>query len=178
MDSLFDSIIPLLIILFYLFGNVFRKKGKKEAPPPTEPSYPQPDDQPPSLREEIRRRFEERARQLRGESEPEPPAPAEPEPVVVQPEPNRVSSVEATLRAQRARLTEVHRKAAEIKGGQPTSARMPQEGGVPTVFTHASIRGRLRSPKAVSEAIVLMEILGTPVGLRKSGEEMRPNFGS
>ncbi len=180
MDSLFDSIIPLLIILFYLFGNVFRKKGKdKETPPPTEPSYPQPDDEPRSLREEIRRRFEERARQLGGETESEQvvPLPVEPEPVA-QPAATSGSSVEATLRAHRARLAEVHRKAAEIKGSQPASTKMPREWGAPTVFTHASIRGRLRSPTAASEAIVLMEILGTPVGLRKLGEEMRPNFGS
>ena len=181
MDSLFDSIIPLLIILFYLFGNVFRKKGQEtDPPPPTEPSYPQPDDEPRSLREEIRRRFEERARQLREETEPEqveqlPVEPEEPAEPVVQPAVTSGSSVEATLRAQRARLAGVHRKAVEIKGG-PASTKMPQERDAQAVYS--SIRHRLRSPKAVSEAIVLMEILGTPVGLRKPGEELRPNFES
>ena len=179
MDSLFDSIIPLLIILFYLFGNVFRKKGKdKETPPPTEPSYPQPEDEPRSLREEIRRRFQERARQLRGETEPElpGPAPTEPEPVA-QLEPTSVSSMEATQLAHRARLEELQQKAVDIKNHQP-SIKSPQEWGRPVLPTSTIIRERLRSPKAVSEAIVLMEVLGTPVGLRKPGEEMRPNFGN
>lgn len=179
MDSLFDSIIPLLIILFYLFGSVFRKKGKdKKTPPPTEPSYPQPEDEPRSLREEIRRRFQERARQLQGETEPElpGPAPTQPEPVA-QPEPTSVSSEEATLLAHRTRLEELRRKAVDIKNQQP-SIKSPQEWGRPVLPTSTITRKRLRSPKAVSEAIVLMEVLGTPVGLRKSGEEMRPNFGN
>ena len=178
MDSLFDSIIPLLIILFYLFGNVFRKKGKdKEAPPPTEPSYPQPEDEPQSLREEIRRRFEERARQLRGETEPEPPPPSPDLDPVLQPEPPSVSPVEATLLAQRTRLDELRRTAVDIKS-QQTSTKDPYEWSRAASSTSAAIRRRLNSRQTVREAIVLMEVLGTPVSLRKLGEEMRPNFGS
>ena len=177
MESLFDGLIPLLIILFYLFGNVFRKKGEKEAPPPAAPSYPQPEDESPSLREEIRRRFEERARQLRGEAEPELPVqqPTEPEPLeqVAPPSP---SSVDATLRDQEARLEEVHRKATAIRQEKPQfPTHMSEKKGTDA---SVSIRSRLRSPKAVSEAIVLMEVLGPPVGLRKPDAEMRPNFGN
>jgi len=167
MDSLFDSLIPLLLILFYLFSGFSRKK-QKDTPPAKEPSYPQPEDEPPTLREEIRRRFEERARQL--EEENEPPQPQElpfDEPVPVP-----FAEEEETLLVQRERMTELRRQVAEIKSAKHPTA--PPRSRVPHSRNLAHLRQRLRHPKAVAEAIVLMEILGTPVGLRKPHEDLRP----
>lgn len=177
MDSLFDSIVPLLIILFYLFGNFFKKKEKKDdAPSPAEPAYPQPEDQPTSLREEIRRRFEERAWQAQEETEPNAELPLELEPPLLL-EPTSTDPLESVLSAQQKKLEDLQRKAAAIKN---QSSRDPWElkvkGGA--MFATTGIQKRLRSPKALGETFLLMEVLGTPAGLRKPGEDMRADSGN
>ena len=180
MDSLFDSIVPLLIILFYLFGNFFKKKEKKEdAPSPGEPAYPQPDDQPASLREEIRRRFEERARQEQGEIENELNAELslELEPSLLH-ETQSTKPLETVLNAQQKKLDDLQRKAADIKNQAYRKPWGPQGEEGPTFSATTEIKQRLRSPKALGEAVLLMEVLGKPVGLRKPDEDMRSNSGS
>ncbi|MFP6854782.1 MAG: hypothetical protein VB980_03290, partial [Opitutales bacterium] len=54
----------------------------------------------------------------------------------------------------------------------------PQGEEGPTFSATTEIKQRLRSPKALGEAVLLMEVLGKPVGLRKPDEDMRSNSGS
>jgi len=174
MESLFDSLLPLLILLFYLFGNVFRKKKKDKEPQSTEPSYPQPDDQPVSLREEIRRRFEERSRQLHEGREAETDAPLQPadnQEALLPVEPP-VSSTEATLRSQHERLEELQRKTDEVWRLPSSRGISSQQDDRSAIWSSVGgIKARLRSPRAIREAVLLREILGTPMALRKSGEK-------
>ena len=170
MESLFDSIIPLLLILFYLFGGLFRKK-KKGDPPASEPSYPQPEDEPPSLREEIRRRFQERARRVQEEIEPSPI----PSPTFDESAPELASEEQKTLVAQRKRLAELRNKVADIKRNRGFPAPTAKSKKASHSPNRARLKQRLSDPKAIGEAIVLMEILGTPVGLRKPHGQLRPH---
>ena len=79
---------------------------------------------------------------------------------------------EETLLVQRERMTELRRQVAEIKSAKhPTDTPRSRAAHSRNL---AHLRQRLRHPKAVAEAIVLMEILGTPVGLRKPHEDLRP----
>ena len=165
MDSLFDSIIPLLIVLFYLFGSFFRKKTKEgREPTQTEPAYPQPEVESDDLRDEIRRRFEERAGVFQPElvvEEPPPPVPVHP-------------SVEEALLAQRERHKKIKAEVANVKKGKGAYARTDSvHRGTQTHSLSRSVRTRLNSPLATREAIVLMEVLGTPVGIKQMEEEAR-----
>lgn len=166
MDSLFDSIIPLLIVLFYLFGSFFRKKTTEgKEPPQTEPAYPQSEEESDDLRDEIRRRFEERAGVF------------QPELVVEEPPPTSVPvhpSVEETLLAQRERHKQIQAEVANVKKGKGTHARIDSmRRDIPSHSLSRSVRTRLNSPLATREAIVLMEVLGTPVGIKQMEEEAR-----
>ncbi|MFP6901957.1 MAG: hypothetical protein VCA36_13500 [Opitutales bacterium] len=178
MDSIFDNLLPLLLILAYFFSTVFRKKKGKDDTPPATPSYPSPDDEPDSLREEIKRRFQERSRQLQEEIEPTsstgPPVPAPvPSSPVEDVSPSIAYDSDKALRSQQARMKELHRKAAENNRIQPAHADSPFGSGDAPQPAHAKFRKRLRSSKSLREAIILMEILGPPLSLCKSGEELR-----
>ncbi len=164
MDSLFDSIIPLLILLLYLFGSFFRKKTKEEnQPTPTEPAYPQPEEHADELRDEIRRRFADRASQFQPEPVLEAPPPVAPSP----------QSVEQTLLAQRKKLKQTQEKAARIKSGKDAYASSSSRRPDSNFSVSRAVWKRLRSPVATREAIVLMEVLGTPVGIKQLEEEAR-----
>tara|TARA_B100001123_G_scaffold422517_1_gene531537 strand:- start:24588 stop:25100 length:513 start_codon:yes stop_codon:yes gene_type:complete len=163
MDSLFDSIIPLLIVLFYLFGSFFRKKTTEEKESTqTEPAYPQPEEESDDLRDEIRRRFQEKAEVFQPELVVEEP----PTSVPVHP------SVEETLLAQRERHKKIQAEVANVKKGKGTHARIDSmRRDIPSHSLSRSVRTRLNSPLATREAIVLMEVLGTPVGIKQMEEE-------
>ena len=164
MDSLFDSIIPLLIVLFYLFGSFFRKKTKEQNEPvQAEPDYPQPEEQSDELRDEIRRRFAERAGQFQTEPVLDAPPPVAPLP----------PSVEQTLLAQRKKLKQTQEKAAKIKSGMDVYATSRSGRSDSEFAISGAVRERLRSAVSTREAIVLMEVLGTPVGIKQLEEEAR-----
>ena len=182
MDSIFDNLLPLLLILAYFLSTVFRKKSEEDEDAPTTPSYPSPDDESDSLREEIKRRFQERADQWEEESDrtysDEPPVvPVSQTPLLTEDDSHssEYDSDKAFL-LQQARLSELKRKAAEIQRNQPAPANAPYgRRVVHRKYSHANLRKCLRSSQSLSEAIILMEILGPPLSLRKSGEELRPS---
>ena len=160
MESLFDSLIPLLILLVYLFSGLTRKK-KEEQPPAKEPSYPQPEDEPPTLREEIRRRFQERAREIEEESELlEPASPLE------ELKTEFFTEEEEHLLPQQEKIDALGSKAADIKIAAERLASHTQKRKQPSINL-SNLRKRLRNPESIREAIVLMEVLGTPISLRR-----------
>ena len=178
MDSIFDNFLPLLLILAYFFSTVFRKKNEEEEAAPTTPSYPSPDDESDSLREEIKRRFQERGDQWEEESDPtysdEPPAVPVSQPSHLTEDDSHSSEYDSdkAFLLQQARLTELKRQAAEVQRSQPTPANLPYgRAVVHRKYSHANLRKHFRSSQSLSEAIILMEILGPPLSLRKSGEE-------
>lgn len=181
MDSIFDNLLPLLLILAYIFSSVFRKKKEEDEPAPTAPSHPIPDDETDSLREEIKRRFQERAGQLQEESDPtysdeSPPVPVpQPTPPVKNVSLSYQYDSGKAFLLQQARLTELRRKTAEIYSVRQAHADTPYGIRVSRPSVKAMFMKHLGSPKSLREAIILMEILGPPISLRKSGEELRPN---
>jgi len=163
MDSFFDSLIPLLILLFYLFSGFTRKK-QEEQPTAKEPSYPQPEDEPPTLREEIRRRFQERARETEGESEF-----FEPSTTLEEPKSESFVEEEEHLFPQQEKIDALGRKAADIKMAAERLAT-PTPNRKLRSINLSNLRERLRNPESLREAIVLMEVLGTPISLRRPHE--------
>ncbi|MEX0330208.1 MAG: hypothetical protein AB3N64_02180 [Puniceicoccaceae bacterium] len=206
-----ETLLPVVFFVLYGIAQLLGSKKKKKGEP-EEDSYQEDvdmEERARQIREEIRRKIEERKRAREGQSPqpqqpvpqqrrarydptlpetqqrraPEPtPAPARP---VVQPQPvsrrapepvmPRTSSLEQRLQEQRAILERARREQQEAKAKArqmlaDVGAREQKAGTRRSVIASGNLRNDLladlQNPSSTRKAILLREVLGTPMGLK------------
>ena len=205
----FDWETLLPVVFFVLYGIAQLLGSKKKKPGQEEETIEDVDmeERARQIREEIRRKIEERKRAREGHGpaapqpvpqqrrvrydpnlpetqqrrfpEPEPPRPAmQPEPVARhQPEPMapRQSSIEQRLQEQRVILEKARKEQREAKAKarqMMAAAGARREKGSYRIEKISSSKLReqliadLRNPLSTRKAILLREVLGTPMGLK------------
>ena len=178
MENLFDLLIPAIFIIGSIFVNQMVKKGRNE-----ESSESSVDD---DIREVVRKQIElRRLQQQQGtNAQQRPVSQMQTPPVVYQrpperpkPEPrpvqeNRYDTMRHQLEEMRSKAEIEKRKAASILKGK---GAMMKRHHVP--LQHSGGKGligevirELHHPTSARKAIINMEILGPPVGLRRPGQ--------
>ncbi len=196
MDGIIDFVVkllPIIIAVLYFLGSV-KGRGKVEEAE----DDPEAAERARKIQEEIRRKILERQQKSqpssRPASQPESPTlretqpapelrPAEPKSArqtVPSPRPPvRLESVESTSSAadiyeqQRRKIEAELEKSRELRrqAGTPASTKAsnsPVFYGDLTASFNSRLREDLRDPNSIRKAILLKEILDTPVGLRQS----------
>ncbi|CAI8308923.1 MAG: Uncharacterised protein [Opitutia bacterium UBA7350] len=197
MEDLFEILIPLIIGAVYFFGNVLSKKSDDELDE-REPMSRQRDEgedleqakRQHEVQEEIRRKIE--ARRQAAPQGPDPISRAEParmvrerskrtkedihetrlpKPVEVR-QPEMVTTYDAAMQAQLAKIERTRKKAAALKAQSAAASKKSQAYQIKTTKVGSSslrepVRSALNNPGAARSAFIYGEVLGTPVGLRK-----------
>lgn len=189
MDWVFDHlqfIIAAAGAVAWWLNQRRQAQADEDAPPREEASFDDPElaERTRRIREEIKRKIEERAGRYANEQptlpRDQPPElpPVMREVIFRQPEPpprvHAASHVEAQRQAemleQQAALAEQLRQAQEMKAAAQRrvafeAANADKETAV-LAQTRTTVLGDLRSPEALRRAFILREVLGPPVALR------------
>lgn len=207
-----ETLLPVIFFVLYGIAQLLGSKKKKGAPAEEE-SVDDVDmeERARQIREEIRRKIEERRRAREGQSSPAPqpapaqrrarydptmpesqqrrfsqPAPQEPEPVQRQrpqpvarsrPEPAvpRQSGIEERLQEQRAILERARKEQREAKAkarqmmaaaGAGRGKQQHRAAAVSSGNLRDQLLTDLRNPLSTRKAVLLREVLGTPLGLK------------
>lgn len=181
MDNLFEYIIPIVIAVFYLFGNKLSKKAEEVFDQTSEDT--DLDERQRRIQEEIRRKIMQRTGEpppskRYQESQPSSSSSSTDLDTKVskpQAEPNLFTSTKDTFASQlQARLKKVEATKKQAQELQKRGA----SNAVPTRRAHsrprssglfsASVRSTLRDPAAARAAFIYGEVLGTPVSQKKT----------
>lgn len=186
MDWLFENLgklAPVVIFLLYMISSFKKKEGDAE-----EPFDPEAAERSRKIQEEIRRKILERQRGGAGPTARPPSQEYSPqeepqtafapfEPTVferqAQPEPsvefdeweelstNKYSDLEEQLAAAEKLRDLTKRRAADFLNGPAESSVASSSAGL-----RSRLRAGLESPDSLKSSVLLMEVLGKPVGLR------------
>ena len=169
MDNIFEYIIPIVAVAFYLIINMFGKFIEQE------PEGTDVDERQRRIQEEIRRKISQR----RGvSSQPSSPGSFPEEDATVsepQSEPELFTPPRDTFASQlQARLERVeatNKQAQELQklGANNTASNSrPDTRSLTSGLFSGSVRSTLRDPVAARAAFIYAEVLGTPVGQKKA----------
>ena len=191
MGELLEYSVPIIVGAIYLLSQFFSKSSQDEDPAPGHrPGRPDPEvlAREQEIREQIRRKIQERRQAPDGATKAEVPDPvSEPQrtrkprevpesfPAPAQPAaaPAPAATYETLMEAQLRRIEATKAQAAALQkrvaspeaSGQRASDTKPTRGA-----WHASLRKSLKNPRLARRAVIYKEILEAPIALSTSAD--------
>ena len=191
MGELLEYLVPIIVGALYLLSQFFSKGSQDEDPAPEHrPGRPDPEvlAREQEIRDQIRRKIQERRQAPDGATKAEVPDPVsepqrtrkprevpEPFPAPAQPAaaPAPAATYETLMEAQLRRIEATKAQAAALQkrvaspgaSGQRASDTKPTLGAL-----HASLRKSLKNPRLARRAVIYKEILEPPIALRTSAD--------
>lgn len=181
MDNLFEYIIPIVIAVFYLFGNKLSKKAEEVFDQTSEDT--DLDERQRRIQEEIRRKIMQRTgeqprSERNQESQPSSSSSSTDLDTKVskpQAEPDLFASTKDTFASQlQARLKKVEATKKQAQELQKLGANNIASNSRPDTRSRTvglfsgSVRSTLRDPVTVRAAFIYAEVLGTPISQKKT----------
>lgn len=187
MGELLEYLVPIIVGALYLLSQFFSKGSQEEDPAPGHrPGRPDPEvlAREQEIRDQIRRKIQERRQAPDGATNAEVPDPVveaqrtrkprevpEPFPAPSQPAAAPAPTYETLMEAQLRRIEATKAQAAALQkrvaspgaSGQGASEPKPTRGA-----WHASLRKSLKNPRLARRAVIYKEILEAPIALRTS----------
>ena len=190
MGELFEYLVPIIVGALYLLSQFFSKGSQDEDPAPGHrPGRPDPEvlAREQEIRDQIRRKIQERRQAPDGATKAEVPDPVvepqrtrkprevEPFPAPTQPAaaPAPVATYETLMEAQLRRIEATKAQAAALQKrvASPGASRQRTSDSKPTLGAwRASLRKSLKNPRLARRAVIYKEILEAPIALRTSAD--------